>query len=71
YDCRHACVSARLNAGVNPPQVAEWGGHSVEVLLGVYAKCISGGQAEAMRRIETALPRPPPPEPPDSADPAR
>jgi integrase len=68
YDFRHACVSAWLNAGVNPPQVAEWAGHSVEVLLRVYAKCISGGQAEAMRRIETALPRTPPPELPATPD---
>ncbi|MFD0468148.1 hypothetical protein ACFQ0B_07385 [Nonomuraea thailandensis] len=60
YDFRHACVSTWLNAGVNPPQVAEWAGHSVDVLLRVYAKCIAGGQVEAMRRIETALPRPPP-----------
>ncbi|TDB94919.1 hypothetical protein E1267_42390 [Nonomuraea longispora] len=67
YDFRHACVSAWLNAGVNPPQVAEWAGHSVEVLLRVYAKCISGGQAEAMRRIEAALP-PTSPKPPDSPD---
>ncbi|MFF4623861.1 tyrosine-type recombinase/integrase [Nonomuraea jabiensis] len=70
YDFRHACVSAWLNAGVNPPQVAEWAGHSVEVLLRVYAKCISGGQVEAMRRIEAALP-PTLPKPPDSPEQAR
>jgi integrase len=51
YDLRHAAVSTWLNAGVAPPQVAEWAGHSVEVLLRVYAKCISGKQDEAMRRI--------------------
>lgn len=33
------------------PQVAEWAGHSVEVLLRVYAKCIAGQQDEAKRRI--------------------
>ena len=32
-------------------QVAEWAGHSVEVLLRVYAKCIAGQQDEAKRRI--------------------
>jgi integrase len=51
YDLRHAAVSTWLNAGVAPPQVAEWAGHSVDVLLRVYAKCISGQQDEAMRRI--------------------
>ena len=40
------------------PQVAEWAGHSVDVLLRVYAKCISGQQYEAKRRIEEAtMPR--------------
>ncbi|MEO3869574.1 tyrosine-type recombinase/integrase [Nonomuraea sp. B12E4] len=66
YDFRHACVSTWLNAGVNPPQVAEWAGHSVDVLLRVYAKCIAGGQVEAMRRIETALPPAAPAERPDA-----
>ena len=37
YDLRHAAVSTWLNAGVAPPQVAEWAGHSVDVLLRVYA----------------------------------
>jgi integrase len=51
YDLRHAAVSTWLNAGVAPTQVAEWAGHSVDVLLRVYAKCISGKQDEAKRRI--------------------
>lgn len=54
YDLRHAAVSTWLNAGVPAPQVAEWAGHSVDVLLRVYAKCISGQQYEAKRRIEEA-----------------
>jgi len=54
YDLRHAAVSTWLNAGVPAPQVAEWAGHGVDVLLRVYAKCISGQQAEAKRRIEEA-----------------
>jgi integrase len=58
YDLRHAAVSTWLNAGVPAPQVAEWAGHSVDVLLRVYAKCISGQQHEAKRRIEQAtMPR--------------
>jgi integrase len=51
YDLRHAAVSTWLNAGVPPAQVADWAGHSVHVLLTVYAKCISGQQDEAKRRI--------------------
>jgi integrase len=54
YDLRHAAVSTWLNAGVPAPQVAAWAGHSVAVLLRVYAKCISGQQDEAKRRIEAA-----------------
>lgn len=54
YDLRHAAVSTWLNAGVAAPQVADWAGHSVDVLLRVYAKCISGQQYEAKRRIEEA-----------------
>jgi integrase len=52
YDLRHATVSTWLNAGVPAPLVADWAGHSVEVLLRVYAKCIAGQQEEAKRRIE-------------------
>lgn len=51
YDLRHATVSTWLNAGVAAPQVAEWAGHSVNVLLRVYVKCIAGKQDEAKRRI--------------------
>jgi integrase len=54
YDLRHAAVSTWLNAGVPAPQVADWAGHSVDVLLRVYVKCISGQQHEAKRRIEEA-----------------
>jgi integrase len=55
YDLRHAGVSLALNAGVPATEVAERAGHSVDVLLRVYAKCIDG-QAEIInRRIEDAL----------------
>ena len=54
YDLRHAAVSTWLNAGVPAPQVADWAGHSVDVLLRVYAKCIAGQQEDAKRRIEEA-----------------
>jgi integrase len=55
YDLRHACLSTWLNAGVPATQVAEWAGHSVNVLLRVYAKCIDGQDEAARRRIEDAL----------------
>lgn len=55
YDLRHAAVSTWLNAGVSAPQVAEWAGHSVEVLLSVYAKCIDGQEERDLRRIDEAL----------------
>jgi site-specific recombinase XerC len=54
YDLRYAAVSTWLNAGVPAPQVAERAGHSVDVLLRVYARCIYGQQYEAKRRIEEA-----------------
>ena len=55
FDLRHAAVWLWLNAGVPAPQVAEWAGHSVAVLLKIYAKCIDGEDEIARRRIEAAL----------------
>ena len=55
YDLRHACLSTWLNAGVDPTQVAEWAGNSVEVLLRVYAKCIHGRDEINRKLIEDAL----------------
>jgi len=55
YDLRHACLSTWLNGGVAPTQVAEWAGHSVDVLLRIYAKCLAGQQDLAKRRIAQAL----------------
>ena len=54
YDLRHACLSTWLNAGVPATQVAAWAGHSVNVLLRVYAKCVYGQEEVALRRIEGA-----------------
>jgi integrase len=55
YDLRHAAVSLWLNAGVSPQDVAQRAGHSVEVLLRVYAKCLDGGETVANKRIDAAL----------------
>jgi hypothetical protein len=55
YDLRHAAVSLWLNAGVPATEVARRAGHSVDVLLRVYAKCIDGQDTTVNRRIDEAL----------------
>jgi integrase len=55
YDLRHAAVSTWLNAGVPPTKVAEWAGHSIEVLLKIYAKCIDGEDAKLRSQVQSAL----------------
>lgn len=47
----NAAVSTWLRTSGDPAQVAEWAGHSVAVLLRVYAKCIHGMEHEALCRI--------------------
>jgi integrase len=55
YDLRHACVSTWLSGGVPPTQVAKWAGHTVDVLLRIYASCLDGQDEIAKRRIVEAL----------------
>lgn len=55
YDLRHACLSTWLAAGVAPSQVAAWAGHSVAVLLRVYAHALDDQEGLARQRIATAL----------------
>lgn len=55
YDLRHAAASLWLNAGVPPTEVARRLGHSVAVLLKVYANCIDGGEDGVNGRIADAL----------------
>lgn len=55
YELRHSALSTWLNAGVDPTEVAERAGDSVEVLLSRYAKCLDGRQEVANRRIEDLL----------------
>jgi hypothetical protein len=52
---RHAAVSTWLNAGVPPADVAQWAGHSVEILLKIYAKCLDGGMELLRKRVQEAL----------------
>ena len=40
-----------VRATSDPAQVAEWAGHSVGVLLKVYAKCVHGAEADALQRV--------------------
>ena len=55
YDLRHAAVSTWLNGGVPPADVAAWAGHSVEILLKIYAKCLDGGTELLRKRVQAAL----------------
>jgi integrase len=57
YSLRHAAVSTWLNAGVDPAVIAEWAGHSVAVLLRVYAKCVTGRHAVSRQRVIRHLAR--------------
>ncbi|WP_240678227.1 tyrosine-type recombinase/integrase [Streptomyces griseoviridis] len=51
YDCRHTCLTAWLNKGIPPAQVAEWAGNSVPVLLAIYARCIVGQRDNYLQQI--------------------
>ena len=55
YDLRHAAVSTWLSGGVDPALVAEWAGHSLAVLMEVYAACLYGQDVIAKRRVQEAL----------------
>ncbi|MEU4932746.1 tyrosine-type recombinase/integrase [Streptomyces yokosukanensis] len=55
YDLRHAGVSQWLNSGVPAPEVAARAGHSVDVLLKIYAKCIDGQEQEMNDRVMKGL----------------
>ncbi|GAA1264228.1 hypothetical protein Psi02_76200 [Planotetraspora silvatica] len=55
YDLRHTALSLWLYAGVPPAEVAKRAGHSVDVLLRVYAKCIDSQQHRINGKINDAL----------------
>lgn len=55
YDFRHAGISCRLNAGTPAPLVAEWAGHTVEVLYRIYVHCLDGDDERWFTRMEQAL----------------
>ena len=55
YDLRQAALSLWLSAGAPPAEVAARAGHSVTVLLSMYAHCIDGHDQITNRLIEDAL----------------
>ena len=55
YDLRHAALSLWLASGAPPAEVAARAGHSVRVLLTIYAHCIPGCDQIASQQIEQAL----------------
>lgn len=55
YDLRHAAVSTWLTGGVDPATVAEWAGHSLSVLMEIYAACLYGQDVLNRRRVQEAL----------------
>jgi integrase len=63
YDLRHSGVTWRLNSRVPATEVAAWAGHSVEVLMRVYARCVAGLEEVWITLMEASL-RPPGGDPP-------
>jgi integrase len=59
YALRHAAVSTWLRTTGDAALVARWAGHSVPVLLRVYAKTVDGTEQESLSRIWIATRRHP------------
>lgn len=55
YDCRHACATTWLRAGVPLGEVALRLGHSVETLVSYYVGALDGDDETANRLIERSL----------------
>ncbi|MBO0808727.1 MAG: hypothetical protein J2P32_10555 [Actinobacteria bacterium] len=62
YDLRHSGITWRLNSGIPATEIAAWAGHSVEMLLHVYARCVAGMEDLWIARMDATL-RPPDDEP--------
>lgn len=58
YLLRAACASRMLAKGVPATQVAEWMGHSVAVLLKIYARIIDGQAEAAKKKLKRKKPKP-------------
>jgi hypothetical protein len=48
-------VTWRLNSGVPPAEIAVWAGHSVEMLMRTYARCVTGMEDVWITRIDKTL----------------
>ena len=57
YALRHAAVPTWLRTTGDAALVARWAGHSVAVLLKVYAKAVDGSEQESLDRIWAATRR--------------
>jgi integrase len=55
YDLRHSGITWRLNSSVPATEVAAWAGHSVEMLMRVYARCVVGLEDVWIGRMNEAL----------------
>lgn len=55
YGVRHSGVTWRLNSGVPATEIAAWAGQSVEVLMRVYARCVTGLEDVWIGRMEDTV----------------
>ena len=55
YDLRHSGITWRLNSGVPATEVAAWAGHSVEMLMRVYARGVVGLEGVWIGRMDQGL----------------
>ena len=55
YDLRHSGITWRLNSGVPATEIAAWAGHSVEMLMRVYARCVAGWEDVCIARMDATL----------------
>lgn len=55
YDLRHSGITWRLSSDVPPAEVAAWAGNSVEVLMRVYARCMTGLEDVWISRMDASL----------------
>jgi integrase len=67
YDLRHSGITWRLNSGVPATEIAAWAGHSVEMLMRVYARCVVGWEDVWIARMDATL-RPPDGTPEDHSE---
>jgi integrase len=58
YDLRRWGITWRLNSGVPATEIAAWAGHSVEMLMRVYARCVADMEDVWIARMDATL-RPP------------